>query len=213
MEFHALKDPKLVVNVVGFGCPALVSRELAEDARYITTVINDSDVVCRMSGVSVANLLLRILQFDWLEYSRNDVRHILSELGKRQPKLFNDSTRAMILNKFEPLLENYADATRLPLAREIPEVEIYPPGKCIHFYRDGYSISGAVVPNNFFAEIDVTRRMIDGTCVDTPFFKTEFLHSQRCPTCVDHLFHSGYEKTLLEVVREYEKDHHFRFDG
>lgn len=161
-----MNDPKLVVNVVGFGCPALVSQNLAEGASFITTVINDSDVVCRMSGVSVANLLLRILQFDWLEFAREDVRHVLSELGSRQPKLFNDSTRMMILNKIEPLLEKYAHATRLPSAMKTTDVEIFPPGRCIHFYRDGYSISGAVVPNNFFAEIDVTRRMIDGACQD-----------------------------------------------
>ena len=72
------------VQVYGFGCPALVSKDLAESADYITvsewcmvsdvvgvkvtalcfltcvgqTVVNDSDMVPRMSGISVANVSL-----------------------------------------------------------------------------------------------------------------------------------------------------------
>ena len=68
--------------------------------------------------------------------------------------------------------------------------ELYPPGQCIHFYRDGFGISAAVTPNSYFGDIDVSRRMID-----------------------DHLFFTGYQKTLLEVMRMHTGDHHFRFDA
>jgi hypothetical protein len=40
--------------------------------------------------------------------------------------------------------------------------ELFPPGRVIHLYRDGVGVSGCFVPNDFFNEIDVTRRMVDG---------------------------------------------------
>lgn len=46
--------------------------------------------------------------------------------------------------------------TRMP-------IELLPPGHLIHLYRDGVGISGCSVPNDFFYEIDVTRRMVTGT--------------------------------------------------
>jgi hypothetical protein len=50
-------------------------------------------------------------------------------------------------------------------ARKQPEplpIELYPAGKCIHLYRDGVGISGCIVPNTFFNQIDVSRTMISG---------------------------------------------------
>jgi hypothetical protein len=46
IEFNDNENFK--VEVVGFGCPALLTRELAEKNDFITTVINDSDMVPRM---------------------------------------------------------------------------------------------------------------------------------------------------------------------
>jgi hypothetical protein len=46
IEFN--DNEKFKVEVVGFGCPALLTRELAEKNDFITTVINDSDMVPRM---------------------------------------------------------------------------------------------------------------------------------------------------------------------
>lgn len=62
-------------------------------------------------------------------------------------------------------------------------------GKCIHFYRDGFGLSGAVVPCTFFNEIDVHRRMVH-----------------------DHLFDTGYRPIFLDLMREHKKDHYFQFD-
>jgi hypothetical protein len=36
-------------------------------------------------------------------------------------------------------------------------------------------------------------------------------HSRHLST--DHLFHTGYQQTFLELVRRHKKDHHFRFDA
>ena len=66
MELNALNDPRISAKAVGFGCPALLSKGLAEKSDFITTVINDADVVPRLSGVAFANLVLNVLEFDWL---------------------------------------------------------------------------------------------------------------------------------------------------
>jgi hypothetical protein len=49
-----------------------------------------------------------------------------------------------------------------PCKKDRIEVDLFPPGKCVHFYRDGVNFSACYVPNTFFSEIDVSRRMIDG---------------------------------------------------
>ena len=138
-----------------------------------------------MSGVSAANLLMKIMQFDWLPCAKRDVRHAVEELNRSQPLLFNQQVCDMILGLVEPFLDqnlvtrtttattakNESNATTstghqqqqqhlLPL-----EPELFPPGQCIHFYRDGVGVSVNVVPNTFFGEIDFNRRMLDGTCL------------------------------------------------
>lgn len=169
MELHRMAttsssslSPKLEVQVIGFGCPALVSKELAENATYITTVINDTDVVPRLSGVTVANLLLDMMAFNWMPYAQRDIQHSLEEMRKRHSRIFKETTASKIAQTVEPLLEKHWNRTFLKERPERLEPEVYPPGKCIHFYRDGSGISGHYVPNTFFSEIDVTRRMIDG---------------------------------------------------
>eukprot|EP00986_Skeletonema_menzelii_P019749 scaffold29058_cov166-Skeletonema_menzelii.AAC.1 len=66
---------------------------------------------------------------------------------------------------------------------------LFPPGTCIHFYRDGSGIDGTYVPCTFFDEIDVARTMVD-----------------------DHLISSGYGKIFLNMMRDFHKDDHFSFD-
>lgn len=189
-QSKALK-PTMEVKVIGFGCPALLSENLARDASYITTIVNDADIVPRLSGISVTNLLLDIMAFDWMEYVQRDIQFTLNELQQRHSRIFKETTRQNISQKIESLLNKHLQNTILkdrPEPRMIPE--LYPPGQCIHLYRDGCGMTGCYVPNSFFSEIDISRRMID-----------------------DHLFHSGYEHSLLEIARQIEKDHHFRFDG
>jgi len=66
---------------------------------------------------------------------------------------------------------------------------LFPPGNCIHFYRDGRGISGSRAPCDFFGEIDVTRTMLD-----------------------DHTIDSGYRRIFLDLMREVMEDPHFRFE-
>jgi Lipase (class 3) len=154
--------PIMEVKVIGFGCPAIVSEELARGATYITTVINDSDVVPRMSGVSVTNLVLNIMSFNWMEYIQRDIQHALNELQQRHSRIFKEATRQRITETLESLLQKHLNSTILKERPERMVPEVFPPGQCIHLYRDGCGITGCYVPNTFFSEIDISRRMIDG---------------------------------------------------
>lgn len=162
MELHAWNDPRIQVEVVGFGCPSIVSKELAEQADYITTVINDADVVPRMSGPSVANLLLDILDFDWSPFAKNDVHQTLMELQKLQPIIFTSDVVKLISDVIDSQLDQVAKDASGADEKDRAEVDLFPPGKCVHFYRDGINFSASYVPNTFFSEIEVSRRMIDG---------------------------------------------------
>ena len=155
--------PTMEVKVIGFGCPALLSENLARDASYITTIVNDADVVPRLSGISVTNLLLDIMSFDWMEYVQRDIQFTLNELQQRHSRIFKETTRQNITQTIESLLSKHLQNTILkdrPEPRMIPE--LYPPGQCIHLYRDGCGMTGCYVPNTFFSEIDISRRMVDG---------------------------------------------------
>ena len=62
------------VEAVGFGCPSLLSRELAEStSNFITTIVNDADIVPRMSGPSMSNLLLNLIEYDWTDQLLEDI--------------------------------------------------------------------------------------------------------------------------------------------
>jgi Lipase (class 3) len=133
--------PTIIVKVIGFGCPALVSDTLAKDATYITTVVNDADVVPRLSGITVANLLVDIMGFDWMEYVQRDVQFSLNELQQRHSRIFKEMTRQKISETIDTLLTRHLQNTLLKeqsQPRIVPEV--YPPGQCIHLYRDGCGI-------------------------------------------------------------------------
>ena len=65
MEF---KDhPKMDVEVVGFGPPAMLSQKLSEGMKgYMTTVVADDDVVPRLSAATVINVLLDVMEYDYV---------------------------------------------------------------------------------------------------------------------------------------------------
>lgn len=90
----------------------------------------------------------------------------------------------------DPLIDQFiVDTIKKPTKNRMDPV-LFPPGKVIHFYRDGVGVSGSVVPCEFFNELMISRRMVD-----------------------DHLFFSGYQHIFLQLMREYNADHNFTFDG
>jgi hypothetical protein len=188
IEFNDLDN--INAEVVGFGCPALLSPNLSKSVeRYVTTVIDDADVVPRMSGVTVANVLLDIMEYDWTPYARRDIEHALRELQTAYPFLLSESNRSSVMEMVDHMLETYAKPSIKDPTDARKKPELCPPGTCVHIYRDGSGVSGSIAPGSFFQEIDVTRRMVD-----------------------DHLIPQGYELIFLELMRQYHGDHSFQFD-
>ena len=61
------------VKVTCFGCPPILSRDLSEKYKGIVkTVINDADCIPRMSGATIANVAMAIMEYDYTPYARRD---------------------------------------------------------------------------------------------------------------------------------------------
>ena len=179
------------VEVIGFGCPALLSKELSEStADYVTTVICDSDVIPRMSGATVANLALDIMEYDRYPKLHRDAKLAVDALAERYPKIVSEERKKIVLDYIEETKDDLRKRLLKPKTEERMDVVLFPPGKCVHFYRDGHSISGSISPCDFFSEIDVTRTMVD-----------------------DHLVPTGYGKIFLDLMRVYHDDKDFQFQN
>mmetsp|Transcript_29466 Transcript_29466/g.60779 ORF Transcript_29466/g.60779 Transcript_29466/m.60779 type:complete len:101 (+) Transcript_29466:2-304(+) len=68
------------------------------------------------------------------------------------------------------------------------EVILQPPGRCVHFYRDGNGVSGQIMECDFFDSIEISRTMVD-----------------------DHLISVGYNRMLLDYMRYNHGDYEFNF--
>lgn len=180
-----LNDNSLIdVEVFGFGCPALLSRELSAATKdIITTVIGDNDCIPRLSMATMVNALIDIATFDYKPYALRD----LEELKNFLPTLVDNGLKDKFFkNLHNSLPEPYAMDDEEKMKRM--EVVLYPPGRCIHFYNDGFGIAGSEVPCTFFGELDVNRRL---------------LH--------DHMIETGYQKIFLDLMRQYNHNNHFSF--
>mmetsp|Transcript_12606 Transcript_12606/g.29780 ORF Transcript_12606/g.29780 Transcript_12606/m.29780 type:complete len:686 (+) Transcript_12606:199-2256(+) len=201
-QLQDLGDVKVDARVVGFGCPALLSRELSRATEdFVTTVVADSDVIPRMSGATLGNLILDVSDFDYKEQAERDVEqallHVKSSLtgsdGGKSIFRIDDADVSKIMSYVKRGLGNVATSTsQIETKGDDQRLEpiLYPPGRCIHLYRDGIGISGSYVPCTFFNEIDVARTMFD-----------------------DHLISSGYRRIFLAMMRDFHKDDHFSFSS
>jgi len=191
MEFK--QDDKFDVEVVGFGCPPVLSKELSESTKdYITTVIGDADVIPRMSAETIGNLMLNLMEYDWTPKARRDIEDALQEVKKTMGFLIQDDNVESVMKIVDKAVEKYVKPGMLKSGNSSDkrlETILYPPGSCVHFYRDGVSISGSYVPCDFFNEIDVSRTMVN-----------------------DHLISHGYRRIFLELERSVRNDDHFSFD-
>lgn len=180
----------LDIQVVGFGTPGCVSKNIGEKAHFITTVVSDSDVIPRTSGESVVNLVLDIMEYDWLDKARLDADLMLKDFQSKNSWIMSESTRETALDRINSLLETQIKPTiKVQSTKRIDPV-LFPPGSCIHLWRDGVGISASVVPGTFFDEIDVSRTMLD-----------------------DHLCENGYGAMFLGLMRQHHKDPHFRWES
>jgi len=155
-----LHDLGFNVKVVGFGCPALLSEDLSKEVEpYVTTVISDADMIPRSSSATLANLVVDVVEFDWRARATRDVQEALDHLTQRFPYLLNSNDAAYATSLVNSGLESYVSVVAETKERAQPV--LFPPGKCLHLYRDGRGVSCSYVPATFFSELDVTRTMLD----------------------------------------------------
>ena len=180
----------LDIQVYGFGCPALVSQNISESTRnFITTIVADYDCIPRMSTATLLNAILNIGEYNWLPYAQRDIKEFIEQVVQPYfPLLISESNKSKILQYLDDIMLDPSMINIPTPTTKRMDVTLYPPGTCIHLYTDGYGVSGAMVPCTFFHELDISRRMID-----------------------DHLFHTGYERIFLELMRQHHQNHHFQF--
>ena len=173
------KDIEISAHVIGFGCPAILSKPLSIATRdYCTTVIADADMIPRMSGATLVNLILDLMTFDYRDKAERDVEQALKELQYRfggsdlpegkKSKLsisIEDESIQKVMAYIHQGLDKViapsnvssdkSNGKELKMIKEFQKLEpmLFPPGTCIHFYRDGSAISGAYTPCTFYNEV------------------------------------------------------------
>lgn len=167
-------------HVIGFGCPALLSKQLSIMAQeYCTTVIADADMIPRMSSATLVNLILDLINFDYRKEAERDVEQALKELqyrfagndvpsSKKSKLSFNIQDESIqkvmgyvhqgLEKMLSPINESHAKGDTAEIKEKVRDFQklepvLYPPGSCIHFFRDGSGISGTYTPCTFYNEV------------------------------------------------------------
>lgn len=175
IEFN--DQPNIEATCVAFECPALLDLKSSQAHRdKITTIIADADCIPRMSGATLYNMMLNILEHDYKDTARDDVQSLLNVLSQKVPLLLPQDKLAESMDWVRSQLDQRVKPLR-GLKRH--EIELYPPGKCYHIYRDGVSYSFVEVGCDFFNEIDMALTMVD-----------------------DHYIHSGCHAMFLDLMRK-----------
>jgi hypothetical protein len=69
------------VKVIGFGCPALLSKDLSKITQdYITMVMADNDCIPRMSTATMVNTMLDIGSYYWIPYTLRDIQEAIDQV-------------------------------------------------------------------------------------------------------------------------------------
>ena len=162
-------DPNISsVEVTGFGCPALLSKDVSEQTKdFVTTIVADSDCVPRMSMASMVNALMEVSELDITPYARQDFEETVDELQRFLPSMVDDSVKSKIIENLNGLIPDPPTVKE----KKRMEVELFPPGKIIHFYRDGYGITGSVTPCTFFDEVELSRRLLDDHLIEKGYLE------------------------------------------
>ncbi|KAL7544925.1 hypothetical protein ACHAWF_008285 [Thalassiosira exigua] len=178
-------------NVVGFGCPALLSKELSESTKsYTTTIVSDSDMIPRLSGPTLINAAFDTMSYDWIEKGLADLRNVLQWTRTKMPFDIPVEHVESAYDYIKKLLDQYVKVEIDEMAEAAREtVLLMPPGSCIHFYRDGTGVTGQKMPCDFFDSLEISRTMID-----------------------DHLIGVGYNRLLLDFMRRRVENYQFTFE-
>jgi hypothetical protein len=162
----------LEISSIGFGTPSLLDLHQSQAVQdYILTVITDDDVVPRLSSNSIVNILLDTMSYNWAAKALEDLEIALDYL-----KIPNKSG---ILNLAESFLTSSVQQAIEKVSKDRFTPTLYPPGTCIHIYRDGVGFTASYIPCSFFDSIDLSSTMI-----------------------LDHLIPNGYNRAFLELLRD-----------
>ena len=138
---------------------------------YVVTVVTDSDIVPRMSGAAIVNVLLDIMSFDWTSKALEDLDLTLEWL--RVPN------KEGIMKWAEGIMDKFDRPFFKQVSKIRMEQVLFPPGNCIHFFRDGIGFTATFTPCSFFRDIEVSRSMVS-----------------------DHMIPTGYHRAFLELLRD-----------
>ena len=187
IEFN--KHEKIDATCIGFGCPALLTKDLSKEwESKITTVVCDADCVPRMSKNTVSNLLLDVMSNDWTDAALDDVKQLIDVLKLNIPFELPQDKVDDALGWITDYLSNEIKPGIAKISKDRSQAQLLPPGKCIHLFRDGQGVSMYYVPCEFFSEFDVCYTMVD-----------------------DHLIPTGYNRLLHDVARQRNNDSTFFF--
>jgi hypothetical protein len=115
------------------------------------------------------------------------VENLLAVLNAKVPFDIPKEKQAQTLDWVQTELSKKIQPAVANVPTERQELVLYPPGKCIHLFRDGVGVSATYVSCDFFNELDVTRTMVD-----------------------DHLT-SGYDRIFTDLMRGHMNDSKFCF--
>jgi hypothetical protein len=100
------------VHVFGFGCPALVSKDLSESAQsYITTVVGDNDCIPRMSLATMINAVLSIGEYNWVPKAKQDIEDLIDQVQIALPGIITGGVKNRLL---EMLNSNLLSTIQIP---------------------------------------------------------------------------------------------------
>ena len=176
---------------IGFGTPAVVSKEMSEASKpTITTVINDADCIPRMSGSSLVNTWRKAGSYDgWIDDTKQDVEFVARIMKENLP--FPSLTET-IMNGIFDFLEKQRErlAPGGSQQHNAPATQVlFPPGECVHLFRDGTGWQAVYKPCDQFNEIEAVRHLVS-----------------------DHLIDTGYYRGLLGYIREIKNDMNWKFE-
>ena len=122
-----------------------------------------------MSGATLINLLLDLNQFEYQGWAERDAEQALRDLqtmiGNRQtnkqlPFSIDEEAIQRVMGYVQRGIEKVSGGEEDISKRSGKNVAaekmtpcLFPPGTCIHFYRDGSGIDGTYVTCTFFDEV------------------------------------------------------------
>lgn len=157
---HLGRDLK--VEVVGFGCPAIVSKDIALACEnFVTTIINDDDIIPRTSITAMKNFVFDVSSFDWTRRAKEDIEDALLALETRVPSVLNKFLEFGGGKMSDELCKKIQSWPVMPSNKRAPLV-VFPPGRCLHLYRNSFTtFNCAWTPAPLFDEIPASTNMIE----------------------------------------------------